>query len=330
MFSGRFATVNGIGNVNTWSLSESVEEDKIINSATHGGTDRIFGDKDVTGSITCHGALPPVMPGDLFVFKGYTSPTTGVFGSTGIVYTLDAVCTSIAITWDYSANKAVKYTMQFAAMGLMTVAVGPASVDNTTVKKIKSRDCKMVYGTTPTELLIYRTTATLTLTNAVTTRSDASTLGWKVRELGPLDWTLAVVTNGHDKYLAPGQYLKDLKIGIAPLPSTDAYWFSDAIVGQSTDITLTADGTAIDTQTVNIHMAASTDTGILGFIRKPGELVANWWPPLPGVLEDPAALGNHFKEDKIELPKTESGILLPKDEAKPVTVKADVKHKDKP
>lgn len=276
MYSGRFATVNGIGNVVKWQLTENVEEDKINSSATRGGTDRIFGDTDVTGSIECFGGIPSVMPGETFTFVGYTSPTTGVYSTAGMKYTVSAMCSGITVTWDYSANKAVRYTMQFGGMGALVVASGAAVVDATAIVKVKSRLCPMVYGAA-VPLLANRTIVTLNITSALTIRSDASTGGAKVRETGPIDWNLAVQTTGHDQYFTPGTYLASLKLSVNATP--DSFWFDDAIVGQVTDVTLTADGTAIDTQTVNIHMAASGADGIVGFIRKPAELVANYWPP---------------------------------------------------
>lgn len=276
MFSGRFATVNGIGNVISWQVTEAVDEDQIRNSATHGGTSRIFCGRDFTGTIVAHGGIPPVMPGESFSFVGYTSPTTGVYGTNGLRYSGTAMCTQLVVTWDFNTNKAVQYTLTFGGMGALSSADGAAILDATDTVKQCSRGCVFEYGAGPTELLPNRVSATLTITSAVTVRSDASTNGWKTREAGPLDWTLAVVTNGHSKFFDPGDYLEDLKIAVNETP--DSFWFNDAIVGQCTDITLTADGSSIDTQTVNIHMSACDDAGVLGFIREPGETVTNFWP----------------------------------------------------
>ena len=278
MFSGRFATVNGVGNVVKWSITESVDEDQIRDSSTRGGTSRLFCGRDSTGSIECTGGIPFVLPGETFTFVGYTSPTTGVYGTAGMRYTVSAMCTQMTVVWDYQANKAVRYTIQFGGMGALVVASGAAVLDATAVSKQCTRDCVMVYGSA-TALCANRTTVTLTMTSEVTVRSDASTSGWKVREAGPIDWNLAVVTNGHDKLFVPGTYLEDLKLAVNATP--DSFWFNDAIIGQTTDITLTADGSAIDTQTVNIHMSANDTAGVTGFIRRPGELVANYWPIAP-------------------------------------------------
>jgi len=276
MFSGRFAAVNGVGNVMKWQLTEAVDEDVIRNSATRGGTSRLFCGRDSTGSIECDGGIPFVMPGEVFSFVGYTSPTTGVYGTAGMRYSVSAMCTQLTVVWDYTANKAVRYTVQFGGMGALTVGSGAAVLDSTTVMKQCSRSCVMVYGSA-VDLCPNRTTVTLTMTSAVTVRSDASTAGWKVREAGPLDWNLAIVTHGHDKFsLAPGSYIEDLKLAVNEVP--DSFWFNDAIVGQTTDITLTADGSAIDTQTVNLHMSANDSSGAIGFIRRPGELSADFWP----------------------------------------------------
>ena len=278
MYSGRFAAVNGVGNVAKWQITETVEEDIVRNSATRGGTSRIFCGRDSTGSVECDGGLPFVLPGETFTFVGYTSPTSGVYGTAGMRYTVSAMCTQITVVWDYGTNKAVRHTIQFGGMGALVVASGAAVLDSTNVKAICSRGCAMVYGAA-IDFCPTRTSVTLTMTSAVTVRGDASTSGWKTREAGPLDWNLAVTYNGHDKLFAPGTLWEDLKLAINSTP--DSFWFNDAIVGQSTDITLTADGTAIDTQTLNIHMSSADAAGVVGFIRRPGELVANYWPIAP-------------------------------------------------
>lgn len=275
MLSGKFATINGIGNVALWSLTETTEVEKIINSATRLGTDRNIGNRDVTGSYTAHGGLPAVFPGDTFNFIGYTSPTNNTKGGAGIRYTVDVLCTQVQIVWDFAAGKVVRHTVQFGNTAPMTIGSGAAILDVTSIKKVNSKSCPFTYGA-GTAFLPARTQATLTLTNSGATRSAADTSNYTTREAGVLDWTLAVQVHTQAQEFAPGTYISDLKLGINSTP--DSWWFKDAIVESATNITLNTEGTGIETQTINLGMAASNNAGTVGFIRKPGDLVANWWP----------------------------------------------------
>ena len=276
MLSGRFSAVNGIGNVGKWSVKEAVAEDKIVNTATRNGTDRLPGTRDVTGSYEAYGGLPAVLPGETFQFIGYTSPTSNVFGTAGMRYTVDAIVTQVVVTWDFAANKAVKHTVQFGGVGALVVASGAAIIDATAVIKTLSSLCAFVQGSA-VPFLTARTTATLTLTNGVSSFANASTSNQTFREAGTLDWTLAIPVHGHAVPFTPGTALTDLKLGIN---ATDNWWFKNALVMDTTDITCSPGSDSIETQTVNVGMLASDfTTGVVGFIRKPGQLVANYWPP---------------------------------------------------
>lgn len=275
LYNGRLAALDGIGQVASWQITETAEEHKAINSATKGGTDRVFGDKDTTGSITCIGTVPPLLPGEVFDFEGYISSTDGTVGGDGMIFAVEAMCTQLVVVWDYSTNAIVQYTMQFGGMGEFTIASGTVIVDASTNCKVKSRTCTMVYGSGPTELCPTRTTVTLTMTNAVTVRSDASTGGWKTRESGTLDWQLAVVVNGGLSGFTVGQYIENLKLKVN---GTDYFWFEDAQFGQVTDVTVNPGTETLVTSTVNLHMAAAGADCAIGFIRTPGDAVNNFWP----------------------------------------------------
>jgi hypothetical protein len=275
MFSGRFAAINGIGNVVTWNVKETNSEDKIVNSATKAGTDRVLGTKDCTGSYEAHGGAPAVFPGETFNFIGYTSPTSGVAGTAGTRYTVDAIVTQVVIQWDFSKNTAVKHTVQFGGTGALSIGEGAAIVDATSVKKVLSNVCAFVSGAN-VPFITTRTAATLTITNSASAFANAGTGGSMTRERGTLDWTLAIPAHGHTRLAVPGTHLQNLKLGVN---ATDSWWFSDALVGDTTDITCKPGTDQVDTQTVNVAMLAShPTTGIVGFIRKPGETVANIWP----------------------------------------------------
>jgi hypothetical protein len=275
MYSGRFAAINGIGNVASWNVKETNAEDKIVNSATKAGTDRILGTKDCTGSYEAHGGAPAVFPGDTFQFIGYTSPTSDVAGTVGMRYTVDAIVTQVVVQWDFAKNTIVKHTVQFGGKGLLGIASGAAIVDSTSVKKAKSSDCAFVSGAA-VPFLTTRTTATLTISNSASAYANAATSGSMTRERGTLDWTLAIPAHGHTQLATPGTHLQNLKLGVN---ATESWWFSDALVGDTTDITCKPGTDQVDTQTVNVAMLAShPTTGVVGFIRKPGETVANVWP----------------------------------------------------
>ena len=275
LYNGRLSAIDGIGQVGSWQITETTEEDKSINSATKGGTDRTFGTKDTTGSISCEGTLPPMLPGEIFTFSGYISSTDGTVGGDGMIFEVESMCTQLQVVWDYDANKIVRYTAQFGGMGAFTITSGTAIVDASTNCKVKASTCTMVYGSGPTPLAPTRTTVTLTMTNAVTVRSDASTAGWKTRESGTLDWNLAVVVNGGNPAHAIGDYIENLKLKVN---GTDYFWFEDAIFGQVTDVTVAPGTETIVTHTLNLHMAAAGADCAVGFIRIPGDAVNNFWP----------------------------------------------------
>src|SRR5947207_1860310 len=94
--SGKFAAVNGKSTVRNWSINDTNATKAFIASNTGGGTGRLKGNHDWSGSYSQYSGIPAVMPGSALSFTGYSAPDSDVNNTTGKTKSGTAIVDSIA------------------------------------------------------------------------------------------------------------------------------------------------------------------------------------------------------------------------------------------
>ena len=104
---GRYGVVNGLTGIRNWQLNDDGTLAVFANSATAAGQGRLPGITAWTGGYSNHGALPPVLPGVLFGFQGFTAPDNGILGGVGYKYSGNAMVDSVSINWDWQGGNVI-------------------------------------------------------------------------------------------------------------------------------------------------------------------------------------------------------------------------------
>lgn len=278
--TGRFGAINGVGSAFNWNLTETKPPESIVNSATRAGTGRIPGIGNWVGSYMRAGGKPAVLPGETFTFKGYVGPTSGVYGSNGPSYSIPAIVSSVAVTWDWSSRKLIRHTVNFANTGVMTyVASDPAIVDSSTpildrIALLPSND--FIYGVVPT-LITHKKTATLTLTDGLQQLSNSSSGPVKNSIAGIFDWQLAIDIDNAGIIIASDTYLDTIKLFVN---ATEFWLLNYGLIGEATNLKVDMESGAVVSQTLNIYMSAFNAAGTIGSVTAPGA-ASPFWPPTP-------------------------------------------------
>ena len=286
--SGKFGSVNGQIMVRNWTLEDVSTSQRIVHSGTDGGSFRLPGILDWTGTFEAYHPPTPdisniIMPGDLFAFVGYTAPNDDVAGSTGVTYSGTAMVESVAITWDFSGGTPPTYTCNFASgagIALVEDPVGAAIEDAAPV--VPESICLLKVEVAPNIAVpIYVewtdvTQAILTITSDVQTFVNSSTDCNTGRKAGPIDWSLALTEQrdaqlhglvGTDHHFR--LYTDDTSYWLLKLGHVESY----------TGLNVNRETGAIIEKTANLAMNGY-DSAIddYGRIAKPGTTTGPvWW-----------------------------------------------------
>ena len=201
VFSGKYgnvATASGsVTSVSNWTVSETNNLFSFSASNTKSGKARSSGIYDYTGSFEGFG-LPPLMPGTVFQFKGYTAPNDPSVAATGEAIESGAeasIVENVRISWDWSQASLLMYTLNFAN------ATGAALTRNATSTQLDTTnfnsaavtvcgpDIFPTYGASNTEWNNVLT-ATLDITSNNLTYVNSSTDCGTARLSGVVDATL--------------------------------------------------------------------------------------------------------------------------------------------
>lgn len=203
--SGKFAVVNGMSTVRNWNVSDLITNPRYVASNTLGGSGRVSGIQDWNGSFGFYGAVPPVMPGEIFSFLGYTAPNDDISGSNGQRGSGDAIVDNIAIVFNWQNGEIISGTVNFSGDGALAWASGAAITDATApdVPSICGVKIELSDDDAAFTELANLSQATLTISAANVSYVNSSTACWTKRKAGPLDWNLSL-TLDDDVFLVKG------------------------------------------------------------------------------------------------------------------------------
>lgn len=202
MASGYLGLVNNQDSVKNWTVDDTKTADSTVTSATAGGTLRAGGIRSWSGGFEGSGGLPPVMPGESFLFEGYTTPTTGVEGTDGIIYTGTALVNQVTIVWNFATNTILAWTVAFNGQPGLTFPSGAPVLDVSIPNFAPTCPTKIVVDATEVEIP-FVTTITLTISMALVQEANSGTKSggdcWTMWSPGAIDWTLAVAQEDFDR-----------------------------------------------------------------------------------------------------------------------------------
>jgi len=173
--------------IGQWNVSVKAENQTVVDSSTAGGTLRLAGNEDWSGSYRANGAVPSFYPGAAFSFVGSIDGVNGVTGT--------AIVDSVKIDADIAGGKPWTHEVAFSANG--PLSFGAAAAADASVAVPPSSIGTQVQLSSPAA------TPEWTPLNQVTTISlefrrenspyvDSGTGGNVMRKCGPLDWTIAI------------------------------------------------------------------------------------------------------------------------------------------
>lgn len=272
--SGKFGVVNGMANVRNWNITDSITLPKFAASNTKGGHGRISGIQSWQGSFGYYTMIPPVMPGEIFSFAGYSAPDNDTLAGTGTRLSGSAIVDSVAITWNWSNGEIISQVCNFSGhLGLTETTGAAAYSDATSPEAPPVCGTKIEYsadGTTYVELTDL-TQATLTITAANLAYVNSSTGCLTGRKAGLIDWTAAITRQDSKRILSVG----DSKYWRFYTDS-DSFWLLKwGKIKDFGNYTVDVETGAIVTHVVNLEMNGIL-AGVVGSITKP-DGVSVWW-----------------------------------------------------
>lgn len=284
MPSGILGVVNGMTTVESWTLTESKTSDSYVASNTLIGTQRGGGIRTWNGSFNGRGTTPPAMPGETFAFVGQTAESAP--GTSG-QYSGDALVSSVSLTWDWATNTILAYTVDFAGQPGLAYAEAATIVDGSIPYVGATCGTKVEYATTaaPTTFIEIPsvTTATLTITSALSSEANSSTIAdgtcWTANSAGPIDWTVSLGQEDYIRGIAGYPDLGALSLLKIYVDDTDSYLLKFAAIQDYSGLLVDINTGATIARTLNFGMAAS-DGATLGNILLPGQTTTDpWWGP---------------------------------------------------
>lgn len=285
-YSGKYAAINGLGSVQNWDAQITNTPNPYAASNTQAGRARSKGIYDFSGSITQLVSYPTVMPGDIFEFKGYLAPSSGVWNTPGPVKVGMAIVDSVAITWDYSTNAILSSVISFSgAGGPLTDTVETIADTSTPEIEIpeglwlrwgnESDDLATIAASEDNKIKnVERAAFVLTCTNSAFV--DSETGGWTGRERGTLDWMLDITQTNINVGDTPFGIDEVVSL-VLPVNATEYWGIKWGKVLNYSGVSANIDTGEIMRQTINIAMQAHYSAVNIGEITPPGE-GSPWWP----------------------------------------------------
>lgn len=272
VISGKSGAVDGAGTVRDWSVSSSADIQAYIASNTSGGTGRLAGNKDWSGSYKAYGHTPANLPGASFTFTGSVDGTNGVTGTARV--------DSVDIECDIEGGGIISHTVNFSSNGALTLG-SAAATDATVAIPPSAIGCDVQLGTVAsspswTPVTDVRSwTLTLTADNQSYVSSD--TAGETKRNEGNLDATVSYsVYEGDPSGLPAVNSIAAIRL----YTSASAYWeLLWVMFGEASDIQTDIEGGSLVGATLNASMNAVAtvgETDTVGTIKTPAE--ATIWP----------------------------------------------------
>ena len=273
---GRYGVINGITGVRNWQVSQNGAPAVYANSATAIGHGRKAGITSWAGGFSNHGAVPPVLPGILFGFAGFTAPDNGILGGVGYKYTGNAMVDSVAINWDWQGGNVIENQTSFqGALALTTVAGSYPPTDAGVSDPQTSTGTSIQYSADGATwvTLANLTQASLQITNGVQPVVNSSTAGGTDRRAGLVDWTANI--NVQDTLLGSG-LTQFTPYQWRFYTDNTLFWLLKwGQVKEFTNLQVSPESGAIIGYTLSLEMCAEV-AGVLGSIKAPGAGSSYW------------------------------------------------------
>lgn len=98
--------------VTSWSLENTMQPITYVASNTRGYQGKLEGVHSATGNIAGIGAIPPIAPGQRFLFYGYVGPASQKLDDyEGVVYRVAAIANSVQIQINYQLTNPITWTV---------------------------------------------------------------------------------------------------------------------------------------------------------------------------------------------------------------------------
>lgn len=259
VISGLGGSVNGQSTTRRWSVNRTSDNQAYGASNTRGGTARVPGNKDWTGSLDAYGHTPGLFPGEAFTFRG-----NGAEDVTG-----DAVTESIEITCDIEGGGIISNTVQFGGNGPLAEDTGTAFSDTTTPTAPTSIGCKVQRNTTDVDNV---RSWSLSITSDLQAYNDSSTGGQTRRKARRLDARGSYAVNISDFADLPAE---GSKTPIRLYVNATEYWAINSTIIDSVKPEVDSETGELVGATVNWSWDAMP-AGAAGSITKPGASTASW------------------------------------------------------
>lgn len=272
--SGRYGVVNGLSAIRNWQVNDNGALAKFVNSATAIGAGRRAGVSSWSGSYSNHGGTPPVFPGTLFGFTGFTAPDDQILGHQGAKYVGNALVESVSINWDWTSGNVLENQTSFqGALGLAE-STGYPVADAGVSDPEPVGPCFIEYsadnGSTWTTLQNV-TQASLQMQNAVQPVVTSSTNGLTDRRAGPFDWAANITVE--DTIMGSGLTKYSAYIWRFHTTATYFYLLKWGRVKEFTGLNVQPESGAIISHNIALEMSATEQiagTPTLGQVRGPG------------------------------------------------------------
>lgn len=267
VISGRFGSVNGISQIQNWSLDWTTTDNAHANSFTVGGKQRDEGVNDWQGTFNSEGAIG-ALDFNNFSFSGRTGAAAR--NGTGTTYSGDAVITGLTLSGDITSGGRVLSAFTYAGNGILTKAAG-ASSDSTTPSILLAKQCTVTWNDEPVNWQQFSFAITNEAQTYVGSDTVISGVCWTKRYPGLMDWTGNLTIKATEPIGTNGT-VASLKITCG---SQDLLEFEYARLISTTGITADPSSGALVGYTVNYGMCAHDDSGTLGSIKLFGNTI---WP----------------------------------------------------
>ncbi len=232
---------NTVSAVKSWKMENQTQTQSYAASNTRGFNAKFAGVRSATGSFNGIGGFPPLNPGNRFLFRGYVGPESGSniyqpqaddpFGlgltanntyadTSGYIYQVASVVTSVAITINYGTFAPIEWTINYQsdwqqagdellAFGVPTAALKDAlgffdQTDPPGNEALPSTKCmlsiasdKATAKVSPLSICLESANLTFnTQTNQVTNSCSARAGGWQTSTVGTTDVQLQTQIHG--------------------------------------------------------------------------------------------------------------------------------------
>lgn len=272
--NGILGAINNVHTVRDWRVGLTSNLQDFVASNTKRMTGNVSGNQDWSGSFSCYGGLPCVMPGETFTFLGSYD---GVKGCSG-----DALIDDIEITIDIEGSRPIAYTANFSGNGPLNTGADAAVTDTEDPAIFPSMEGLIKIDTAGGKgagaAIDHVRTVVLRISCSNVAYTSSSTAGWVERKVGNYLVSVTYTAYASSNVLANLQALNGLNRIIIPIGSNN--WDLDAVRWEdATDIVVDIENAAMVGFSQTGRFTGYWDGGANeGYIKLPDGENTQWWP----------------------------------------------------